>query len=135
MSVKSERSSNCSVDARSEFALTRENLAKLRHKARRSGAWFRDLKHNERKLLDLTIRVVQRVRSFLLAKIVSRLVSRLCEAMESRIVRLVHTEGRMMAERLSLVAQNLGYGAAKSWAKDQGLMQFLVVNNLDALGR
>jgi len=50
--------------------LTREALVKLRLKALRRGVWFRDLKHSERKLLDLTIRVVQRVRSFLLAKLV-----------------------------------------------------------------
>ena len=133
MSVKSERSSNCSVDARSKFALTRESLAKLRLKAKRSGTWFRELKQNERTLLDLTIRVVQRVRSFLLAKIVSRLVSRLCEAMESRIVRLIRTQGPIMAKRLSEIGEALGYRAARSWASDRGFMQYLVVNNLGVL--
>ena len=113
---------------------TREALAKLRLKARRRGAWFRCLKQSERQLLDLTISVVERVRSFMLAKVVSRLVGVLCEAMESRVYRLMRSEGLKMAKGLSEIAQAWGYRAARSWAKDHGFMQFLTVNNLDVLG-
>jgi hypothetical protein len=133
LSAGSGRSSNCPVNALSKFPLTRENLAKLRLKAVRRGCWFRDLEQNERMLLDLTIRVVERVHSFMLAKVVSRLVSRLCEAMESRIFRLIRTEGRSMAEGLSEIAQSWGYRAAKSWADDCGFMQYLVVSNFASL--
>jgi len=105
-------------------------LVKLRLKAVRRGCWFRDLKHNERKLLDLTIRVVDKVRSFLLAKIVSQIVGKLCEAMETRVFRLMRTRGRSMAENLSNIAQAWGYRAAKSWVNDRGFIQYLTVNNL-----
>jgi hypothetical protein len=125
----SARSGRSSKGAKS-IPLTREALAKLRLKARRRGVWFRDLKQSERKLLDLTIRVVQRVHSFVLAKLVSRIVGKLCEAMESRVYRLMRTEGRRMAERLSNIAQSWGYEAAKSWVKDRGFMQYLTVINL-----
>ena len=128
MSAKSERFGD---DARL-VPLTREALAKLRLKARRSGAWFRCLKQSERQLLDLTISVVERVRSFMLAKVVSGLVGRLCVALESRIVRLVRTEGKAMATRLSEVAVGLGYHAAKSWVKDRGFMQYLTINSLES---
>lgn len=130
MSAGSRRSSKGSVEAQSDVPLTREALAKLRLKARRRGVWFRDLKHSERKLLDLTIRVVQRVRSFMLAKLVSRIVGKLCEAMESRVYRLMRTEGRRMAEKLSKIGQAWGNRAARSWAKDCGFMQYLTVTNL-----
>ena len=126
MSARSGRSSN----GAKSVPLTRESLVKLRLKALRRGCWFRDLKHNERKLLELTIRVVERVRSFLLAKIVSRIVGILCEAMETRVFRLMRTKGRSMAENLSKIAQAWGYRAAKSWATDQGFMQYLAVCNL-----
>ena len=131
MSAKSERLS----DGTRSVPLTREALAKLRLKAKRRGVWFRNLKQTERQLLDLTISVVERVRSFLLAKVVSRLVSRLCEALESRIVRLIRSEGQNMAKRLSEIGEAWGYRAARSWATDCGFMQFLVVTNLDVLGR
>jgi hypothetical protein len=112
--------------------LTREALARLRLKAVRRGVWFRDLKQGERKLLDLTIRVVQRVRSFMLARLVSRIVGKLCEAMESRIHRLMRTEGRNLAEKISKIAEAWGNRAAKFWAKDSGFVQYLTVNNLSS---
>ena len=110
--------------------LTRDFLVKLKQKAWRRGLWFKCLAHGERKLLDLTISVVERVRSFMLARIVSKLVEKLFEALESRIYRLVRTEGQEMAKKLSEVAQRWGYKAAKSWRKDWGLMQFLVITSL-----
>jgi len=131
LNAKSERLS----DGARSVPLTREALAKLRLKAKRRGVWFRNLKQSERRLLDLTISVVERVRSFLLAKIVSRLVGVLYEALESRIVRLVRTEGPALAKRLSEIGEAWGHRAARSWQNDLGLMQFLVINNLDVLGK
>ena len=113
--------------------LTRESLAKLKRRAWRRGVWFRDLKHSERRLLDLTISVVRRVRSFMLARLVSHIVSKLREAMESSIYRLVRTEGREMVERLSKICEAWGNRAARFWVGDRGFMQFLVVNNLSCL--
>jgi hypothetical protein len=114
--------------------LTRENLAKLRRKAWRRGVWFRDLKQSERKLLSLTIRVVERVRSFMLARLVVRIVDKLCEALESRVYRLIRTEGRKMAEQLSKIGEGWGNRSAGSWAGDWGFMQFLTVCSLGSLG-
>ena len=133
MSAGSEKSNKKYVITQSRIPLTREALAKLRLKAVRSGNWFRDLKHEERKLLELTIRVVEKVHSFLLAKIVSRIVDKLYETMESQIIRLMRTEGRNMAENLSKIAQAWGYRAAKSWVNDRGFVQYLTVNNLQSL--
>jgi len=128
LSVRSGKSS----DGAKSVPLTREALAKLKLKALRRGVWFRDLKHSERKLLSLTIRVVQRVRSFMLARLVSRIVGKLCEAMESRIFRLMRTEGRTLAEKLSKIAEVWGNRAAKSWAKDSGFIQYLTISSLSS---
>ena len=130
LSVRSGRSGKGPIKTRFEVPLTREALAKFRLKAVRRGCWFRDLKQSERSLLDLTIRVVERVRSFSLANLVSRIVGKLCEAMESRIYRLVRSEGREMAKRLSEIGLAWGCRTARFWAEDCGFMQFLVVSNL-----
>ena len=129
MSARSGRSGKSTKSV----SLTREALAKLKLKALRRGCWFRDLKQSERKLLDLTIRVVERVRSFLLARIVSQLVSKLCEAMESRIFRLMRTDGQRLAEKISKIGEAWGNRAAKAWAKDHAFIQYLTVNNLSSL--
>jgi len=132
LSVKSGRSSKSPVNTRTSIPLTRQALARLRLKAVRRGCWFRDLKREERKLLELTIRVVEKVRSFLLAKIVSRLVSKLCEAMESRIFRLMRTEGRSLAEKIVSIGEAWGNRAAKFWANVRGFIQYLTVSNLSS---
>lgn len=130
MSVKSGKSSKSPVNTRTPISLTREALAKLRLKALRRGIWFRDLKREERRLLELTIRVVEKVRSFILAKIVSRIIGKLCEAMESRIFCLMRTEGRSLAEKIASIGDAWGNRAAKSWANDRGFIQYLTVSNL-----
>ncbi len=128
MSAKSGKSSK----GTQSFPLTREALVKLKLKALRRGVWFRDLKQSERKLLDLTISVVERIRSFLLAKLVSRLINKLCEAMESRVFRLMKTEGRRLAEKVASIGEAWGNRAAKFWAKDSDFIQYLTINNLQS---
>ena len=110
MSFQSKKSNNLA----SSFPLTRAALNRLKLKAIRKRCWFKALKRNERMLLNLTISVVQRVRSFLLVKVVSRLVSKLNQAMDSKIYRLMRTKGQKMAQKLSTIVQNWGYNAAKS---------------------
>jgi hypothetical protein len=127
LSAKSRNSSN----GTKSFPLTREALVKMKLKAMRRGVWFRDLKQSERKLLDLTISVVERVRSFLLAKLVSQLIDKLCEAMESRVFRLMRTEGRSLAQKVANIGEAWGNRMAKSWAIDRGFMQYLVVTRLE----
>ena len=128
MSAKSGKSSKRT----NSFPLTREALVKTKLKALRRGVWFRDLKQSERKLLDLTISVVERVRSFLLAKIVSRLMDKLCEAMESRVFRLMRTEGRRLVEKVASIGVARGNRAAKFWAKESGFIQYLTITNLQS---
>ena len=129
MNVRLKKSSNVA----SSLPLTRVTLTRLKLKAIRKGCWFKALKRNERMLLNLTISVVQRVRSFLLARAVSRLVSKLNEALESKIFRLMRTQGQKMAENFSKIAQNWGYRAAKSWVNDKGFVQYLTINNILSL--
>jgi hypothetical protein len=132
LSADSKRLSKGSLGSKSgDFS--REFLVRLKRKAWRSGCWFRDLKQSERVLLDLTIRVVEKVRSFILAKLLSRAVDKLLGAMESRIYSLIRVEGKKMACKLSEIAQGWGYDAAKGWVKDRGFMQFLVVSSLGVL--
>lgn len=123
-----------SKEGRSNSPLSRDALAKLRLKARRRGCWFRELKSSERRLLDLTIRVVQFVRSVKLAKVVSSIVQVLEKAMESRISVLIRTEGKDMAKRLSKVGTSLSCKSANGWASDRGFWQYLTILKLDVLG-
>jgi len=114
------------------YVLSRRALAKLRLRAIRRGVWFRDLKDMERKLLDLTIAVVERIQSVRLAKMVSSVVEKLLCGVESRISRLVRLRGRGLAGKLSQVALGWGNRSAVEWASDLGFMEYLAVASLDA---
>ncbi len=116
----------------SSCVLSRRALAKLRFRAIRRGVWFRDLMDVERKLLDLTIAVVERVQSVRLAKLVSCIVEKLLCAVESRLSRLMRMRGRGLAERLSRVAVGWGNESAVHWATDLGFIEYLVVAGVDA---
>lgn len=113
--------------------LTREALARVRLKAIRRGVWFRELKDIERKLVELTVKVVERVRSPLLAKLVSSIVRKLLDAMEGEVSRLLRTKGRSLAQKLSQIAQGWGNKSAVRWPEDAGFIQFLTIINLPAL--
>ena len=114
------------------YVLSRQGLAKLRLRAIRRGVWFRDLKDVERKLLDLTIAVVRRIHSVRLANMISPIVRKLLDAVESKFSRLMRTQGRGFAEKLSRVAQGWGNKSAVRWASDLGFVEYLVVASVSS---
>jgi hypothetical protein len=86
----------------------------------------------ERKLLDLTIAVVDRIHSIRLAKMVSAIVEKLLNAVESKLTRLMRTQGRGLAEKLSRVAQDWGNRSAVYWASDLGFIEYLAVASISS---
>ena len=107
--------------------LSRSELVRLRVKARRRGVWFRVLSRVERGLMDLSIKVVERVRSLVLARSLISLVEKLLDAMESEVTRLMRTVGRSLALKLSEIAQGWRNKSARLWAADLGFIQYLAV--------
>ena len=102
-------------------------LAKLRVRALRRGVWFRVLTRAERAQMELTMKIVKKIRSLFLAKVVANIVEKLLEAMESRVVRLTREVGSALAQKLSGIAQNWGNNSAGDWTADPGFRQYLAV--------
>jgi hypothetical protein len=96
----------------------RGELISIKLKALQRGIWFRMLDRVERALIDLTIRVVDVVRSDRLARILSNAIGKLREAMKGMMDR-VREIGHLLAEELSMVAKAWGNLRAKEWAKDE----------------
>lgn len=107
--------------------LSRDELIRMRARAIRRGVWFRTLTRSERAQMDLTVRVVKKVRSFLLARVLASLVKKLLEAMESMVGRMRRVVGSPLAEKLSQIAQNWGNASATRWAKDLCFIQYLTI--------
>jgi hypothetical protein len=117
----------------SRFPLTREALAKVKLKALRYGVWFRKLSRDERTLMELVIRVTDKVRSFILARLLSQILNKLVEAMggvQAVIGEVAHkmkTDGLRLAQRLSQIAQSWGNRSAATWPTDLGFVRYLAV--------
>jgi len=115
-------------------SFSRTNLIKVRAMAIRRGIWFRALSRAERAQIDLTIKLVERVRSSFLSRVLDSILRKLFEAMESRVWRLMRDVGVHLAKNLGEIAKGWGYRSALSWACDLGFIQFLAVNYLSASG-
>lgn len=108
--------------------LTSQGLMRIKTRALRSKVWFRLLSRTERAILDLTIKCVDRVRSSVLAKAISEIISRLVRTLRENFMERAEKFGRMMAEGLSKVAQKWGNKNARAWKHERSYVIFLGVN-------
>ncbi|UCD25990.1 MAG: hypothetical protein JSV75_03505 [Candidatus Bathyarchaeota archaeon] len=109
----------------------KKELAKIKLKAIRRGMWFKVLTRAERAQMELTIKIVKRIRSHFLARIVTSIVEKLLEAMESKVSRLMREVGHPLARNLSETAQKWGNKSAKHWSQDSDFVQFLTIMYLN----
>jgi len=109
--------------------LSRGYLLSVRLRAIRRGVWWRVLCRVERATFDLTIRVVDCVRSRLLSEILMKIVGKLEEALNAVELRVARV-GRPVALKLSRLAVGWGYLEARSWASDRSFMRYLAIMSL-----
>lgn len=113
-------------------SVSRGLLVHVRALALRRGVWFRTLTRTERACVDLTIRVVDEVRSGLLLNALLSVFRKLDMVVESRVAGLMRSVGVEAARRLSSVAVRWGNSSAVGWACDSGFVRFLAVLHLNA---
>jgi hypothetical protein len=111
--------------------LEKAQLQKLRLRAIRAGVWFRSLPRIDRVLVDLTIRVAGKVRSFTLAENILAVVRKLEGVLENRLVRAAREVGLPLVRKLSLLAQGWGNEAAKDWVSDPGFAKYWAALSLN----
>lgn len=114
------------------FPLSRRWLVSVRTKALRYGVWYSVLSRGERGCLDLAIRVVERVHSRLLRSVLSAVVGKLAEALESPVRHLMRNVGPGLALRLSRIAAGWGNRQAALWTGDIGFVRYLAVMHLNS---
>jgi hypothetical protein len=119
--------------ARTGAQLGKNELVRIRARAMRRGVWFRVLTRAERAQIELTTRVVKRIRSFFLARVVTFIVEKLLDAMESKVTRLMREVGPALARKLSRTAQEWGNESAVNWTADPGFGRYLTVMYMNTL--
>jgi hypothetical protein len=103
----------------------------MKAKAIRRGFWFRVLSRTERASIDLTIKVVERVHSLLLARMLGAIVRKLLDVMESRVTRVMREVGCGLAENLGRIAQSWGNKSAHHWKEDPSFVKYLAVTYIN----
>jgi len=103
----------------------------MRTLAVRRGVWYRVLTRIERSCVDLTIRVVDEVRSQALVGVLFSVLKKLEEAVESGVARLMRGVGVTAAGRLGSLAQSWGNKSAASWGADSQFARFLAVSYMN----
>jgi hypothetical protein len=111
--------------------LDKKQLVNLKTRAMRSGAWFNALQRIDRVLFDLTIRVVDIIRSAKLAKSIAVLTRKLENAMEGSFSSRLREIGLPLAQKISFTAQKLGNISAISWVFDSSFAIFLAVMHVN----
>jgi hypothetical protein len=124
--------SKAAPDCDGSFFLDKKHLVNLKTKAVRSGAWFKALQRIERVLFDLTIRVVDNIRSAKLAKSIFTITRKLEDAMKSNLKSRLRKIGLILAQKISLTAGRLGNISASGWVFDSSFADFLAVMYLNA---
>jgi hypothetical protein len=111
---------------------SREEVVKLKAIAIRRGLWFKVLSALERAVVDLTIKVVERVRSPVLKEALKSIASKVIEALKSRSFKeRAMAIGRALVEKLVRVAKSLGCKRAREWAEDPSFVMYLGVGWLN----
>ena len=120
-----------SLFTQTRVPMGKNRLTKMKTKAMRQGIWFKVLTRAERAQMDLTMRIVKRIRSFILAKVVTSIVKKLLDAMESKVARLMREVGQPLAQKFGRIAQNWGNKSAHQWVTDPGFVQYLTINYIN----
>ena len=112
--------------------LTRAALVDLRARSLRKRVWFKELTAIERTLMNLTIRVVDEVKSSRLKRLLEHIVHKLEKALESSFLMRAGKKGRELAEKLARAAYSWGNIKAFAWAEDESYALFLGISNINA---
>jgi hypothetical protein len=120
-----------SIGDASRFLVRKEKLLKLKSRALRRGVWFRVLSAIDRALVNLTIRVVDEIRSVRLAEKLCLVVEKLENALKNKILHVLKTVGIPLARKLSFLAQKWGNASARKWASEISFAKFLAIIHLN----
>jgi hypothetical protein len=107
--------------------ISKLELIKIKKKAMRHKVWFKLLDKIDRAVIDLTIGCVEKIRSSKLAEIITKIVNKLKQTLESPIKRLMKQVGLSLAQKLSEIAQAWGNKSASQWIKELSFIRYLTI--------
>ena len=107
--------------------LTSQGLSKIKSKARKRGIWYEALTKTERSIIDLTIKCVEKVRSPILAKVISRIIGKITKTLQEGFMSKAQKIGNDLAKQMASIARKWGNQKSPNWEHDTKFIKFLGV--------
>ena len=104
---------------------------RFKSKARKNGAWYVALSMTERAIIDLTIKCVERIRSPILARTISKIVGKLAHTLYKPFTERAHEIGTEIVARITEIAREWGYKKSIEWEADDNFIRFLGITVLN----
>lgn len=113
---------------------TRDGLIRLKLLALRRRVWFKALSRVERSIVELTIQVVDKVRSIGLAQVLTTIAQKLEGWLGSKksFKEEALEAGRLIAERIVRAASKIGLRNTQAWVEDEHYVFYLGVSYLNS---
>jgi hypothetical protein len=111
--------------------LTSEGLSKVKSKARKNGVWYKALTRAERAIIDLTIKCVEQVRSPILARAISKILSKITETLQQGFMSKAQEIGNGLAKQIAHIARKWGNKKSPQWEHETEFIKFLGVMSLN----
>lgn len=111
--------------------LTSQDLSRVKSKARRHGVWYEAITGIERSIIDLTIKCVETVRSPILARAITRIVSKITKVLQQDFMSKAQEIGTDLAKQIAYVARKWGNRKSLYWEHDTRFIKFLGVTVLN----
>ena len=108
-------------------------LAALKMRSMRRGIWYKVISVLERVQVDLTIRMLERVRSPFLARVLDSIIKKLSVALQSNVSTLIQGVGFPQALKLSRIAKSWGHRTAETWNSNREFARFLAIMHLNSV--
>ena len=105
---------------------------RIKTRALRRRVWFKATSRLERGIVDLTIRCVERIRSPVLAGILSEIVRKISRTLENGFVKMAEKVGAEIANKVCGIALAWGNNTASSWKHNPSFVRFLGINAVNA---
>lgn len=112
---------------RKSIQLEINNLARIKLIAMRQGVWFKVLNRLERGLLDLSLKVIKKIRSKVLAISILSITEKILNALKNKVRLCMWQIGAPIAEKISQIAQKWGHRTAYEWANNPGFIWYLTI--------
>ena len=109
--------------------ISQDYLRAVRLAALRKRVWYRVLDRIERGIFNLTIDIVEKVQSSVLAVELVKILAKLRDASKSAFTRHVESYGYLKLREIVRQADALGCEGACGWLMDLGFAEWFALNN------